>query len=463
MERFGSHYLNQLEYGSRFQIWESTDQSSSETTNLLKVKACMSVEAGSAQAGSNIAACSAVTSEDISKAKNLSSTNKKVIKGGTDEARKNLVNSATKANMDAFIQTAGKATQAINWHYKPIWETLKSEYGLACERSGSPSSRDCQDYQRALNLQAAYEGVAAWGCEYRTSGEVVLGGMKLGTIINSKTGIAQWSCMQAKTGCVEDDSCHYQLGVVSHCYGKYCFDKKQIAGTNQYTTEVKANYTNSGHDEGVNNSCKIGYMGFKSYCLKDWAGGLGERAIWRQSTAVKGTNPTSASVKSQSNDDAGDDGSFLENGLKDFYKVSVSFTSSNLRRNSIVDQIDPVELIPSNASQADYQAPEYAVVSYPRGIKCPGASCSHEFMTGEKVILGWIDGDSTEKLLQWDGSRCVGAPKRVSMAKAIEALQISNNELSNITEKPDYATLCEFVVNEDIDIALDLKSKGNKK
>lgn len=462
--QFGSHYLTQLQFGSRFQIWQSTNSSEKDTSNLLKARACLSVTTPTAGGqGGAIDACSSFSKETLDKSNELEVKSNTVIRGGTDVARKKLASTISKENMNEFIMTADKASQAVGWSYKPIWDTLKTEYYLACKKSGNPGSKACGNLQRANNLQAAYEGMGAWGCEYKPLGttKTVLAGMKLGSVIDNETGVASWSCMQAKTGCVDDSACHYAAGVVSHCYGDRCLDQQLIPGTKEFRTVVKPYKTNTGNDEGVNNSCVIGYGGFASYCRKDWAGGLPERAIWKQSALIGSMKATASAAEALGPNAASDEQVLRPDGLHMSYQVKVKFTDSGRKLDQRANQIDPIGVNDGAPDLAPGLPEQSVVISYPRGINCPGAGCGHEFRTGEEVTIAWFDGDNRIKLNKWDGNRCQGASKKVPAKVAMEAVNIDEEDLKAIIINAKQASLCSFIVTEDIELDLEVVSKGN--
>ncbi|OPX95998.1 MAG: MAC/Perforin domain protein [Syntrophorhabdus sp. PtaB.Bin006] len=277
----GSHIMMQQQIGSRFQQWESSVSTEYDLENKLKAKACAQVEGTQGGGGWSVKGCAAYSKEDKEKALKTSSKSLNVVLGGTGTSRANLTKEVSKANLDAFIDSATKGDQATRFIFKPIWDLLISIYTPPCSRDGK-GSKACANLQRAVNLQAAYEGWTAIGCPKEVDGkQQVYQTMKVSG--NTTLGINTYECWLSKTGCRSDDSCHIGgWGSVTYCYGPDCIDSgEQIPGTKMSKNKVRGNQEGS-YKEGVNNSCY--YKKVRGYCDTSWLGGLPERTIYQQST-----------------------------------------------------------------------------------------------------------------------------------------------------------------------------------
>ena len=464
LKDLGSHYLVQMTYGSRFQIWSTTTTTSSNISTMLKARACLEIEGSSGTTSASATGCTGIDSKTRDESKSLDIQTKKVVRGGIKEKREALVNKTSPELMADFIKDAPASDQPITWKYLPVWQLLQTEYLMLCQKSGS-NSEDCKNYQRALNLQAAFEGREAWQCDTQTTSGVVIGGMKLSE--KQPTGGSYWSCVQAKTGCFSDNSCNWHTGTVSHCYGPECLDEQRVDGTQQFKTVVKGNKGNYNYYDGVNNSCYVTASSFwtKSACKSKWAGGKPERAIWTQnlSTPVGSVKNTAFAADVSTEQSAksaeivsDDDGSYL---------VTVRI-AENVKAVSKSDE-KPREI--GDASQSEGEntvapAPRsFIVLSYPVGINCPGASCTHRFKKGDKVTVGWVDNSKDINFVKWDSDRCVDSTKHISINKLTEYLNIENYDGPEIPfEGGNEASVCTFNVDEDIILDAEIRTKGDK-
>jgi len=137
--------------------------------------------------------------------------------------------------------------------------------------------------QRAVNLQAAYDGWTATGCPKAADSR---GTTYQAMAIDSTTaqGISVYKCAVSKTGCRSDDDCHLGgAGSVCYCYGAGCIDQGAniLGSTSTFRDKIRGSQEGS-YNEGVNNAC---YYKFIAHCNCDgnWAGGLSDRNIYQQS------------------------------------------------------------------------------------------------------------------------------------------------------------------------------------
>jgi hypothetical protein len=433
-ENYGSHILVQTQYGSRFQIWVSTQSTSSNIQSVLKAKACLDIE-GSGPAGSGaVKGCSSVTEEQRKEAKSLSANIKKVIRGGTFATRAALTNETSSKNMEDFINSSENSDQAVNWRYKPIWGLLQSTYQTECQNSVAGSDA-CKNYQRALNLEAAYAGYLAWDCTYsnaRTS--LGLGGMT-STSADSKS-VYTWSCSQSRVGCHNNDDCHVGgAGSVSYCYGSSCFDGEEVAGApGKYKTVIRRSQTGS-YSEGVNESC---YMGFaSSYCNTSWAGGLPDRHLWDQS----GSAALSAALVDT---DQGHE--------RKMFDLEVSIESGKNPDVSPSTQFPDEPSMASNALDGDIFP--YRVRSIPAGIDCP-TLCKATFPQDTNITLYWTSLDKRYKIKSWYGDVCKNKIGLVKSNKLLSELSISPSEYKQVA-------LCKFTLDEDVSVDLNLRKPSSR-
>jgi hypothetical protein len=279
LQSVGSHIMMQQQVGSRFQQWESSDSTASDIATTLQVKACAEVEGTAGTGGWSVNSCGSYSNDQKNAALKTTTSTKRVILGSTDAARRDLLNEVSAANLTKFIDGANTGSGAVRFLFKPIWDLLYGIYQADCTAKGSPA---CANMQRALNLQAAYDGWTAIGCPQ-------LGDYQfMATDSTDEYGISTWRCVAAKTGCRSDDVCHLGgAGSVCYCYGSGCIDQgdaipsRSGSGTQTFRDKIRGSQQGS-YSEGVNNAC---YYHFGAYCDCDtnWAGGLPDRNVYQQS------------------------------------------------------------------------------------------------------------------------------------------------------------------------------------
>lgn len=273
--KWGTHILNQIAYGSRLQQWESTVGSSSDIDKTLQVKACLNVEGANKSFAAN--ACAGFNSDDRAKASRVQTNSNSVIIGGSDDTRRDLQMSITPQSIEAFLRSSAESNQGIAMQFTPIWRLLSLYFTGTCNQT-APS--ECQDLQRAINLEAAY-AFSALKCDYLSSNGYVYQEFRKNSPVG---GIITYNCFSKKTGCTTNDDCHYS-GSKAGCQagGPSAFDTGAVFGDpneHQYRTKVRGD-TEGGINDGINNSC---YYKFLSGCKCDggWAGGLPDRYLWNQ-------------------------------------------------------------------------------------------------------------------------------------------------------------------------------------
>lgn len=285
LQTYGSHILLQQILGSRFQQWESSTSTATNIQSELKIKACAEVEGTTetpAQSGWSVEGCSAYTDTEKTAALKISSNSTAIITGGTAGTRASMIQDLNKANLTAFLTAASSSDESIRETYKSLPKLLQLAYGFSCTLNGKGSSA-CNNLQRALTLQAAYEGWLGVGCTKPATGPV-LQQMQLSKQ-SPLNGTYTYNCSALKSGCQSDSDCHLGgAGSVCYCYGNDCIDQGvQIPGTSaspQYRSAVRGSESGS-YDEGVNNAC---YYHFIAHCdcNTGWGGGLLQRNIYEQ-------------------------------------------------------------------------------------------------------------------------------------------------------------------------------------
>ena len=290
LRSWGSHIMVQASVGSRFQQWESVKKSQNVSESTLRAKACADVEGTSTTGGGwSVSGCAAYSTDQKQAAASTSTNVLQVVMGGTATTRKGLIKEGgvvTKQSLDAFIESADEADQPVVHGWEPIWVLLSSLYGPDCTSTGV----NCENYQRALNLEAAYEGWRAFGCPLIATDVPALPVQIMKAIADPKTGVKTYGCWVAKEGCVTGASCHGGgfPWTACYCYGAGCVVKdpmQPIGDPNaptDYRETIQTDQTGS-FNEGVNNSCY--HYGVTCNCDMGKVVGAPARYIWNQLTS----------------------------------------------------------------------------------------------------------------------------------------------------------------------------------
>lgn len=291
LHSWGTHVLTKITYGSRLQQWESMESTSTDTLDTLQAKSCAEVEG--IIPGKDSYSVSACASYDESKRRQASSAktdSQRIVIGGSEEDRRMFTAGGpiTLETINTFLSHNNLADQGIIFEFTPIWEILSTIYSSSCaeEAFAGKSTTDklspgCQDFQRVLNIHAAF-GFIAVDCEYKvaTNGAEYQK-FKLDSV--SQSGLSTYQCWAAKTGCVHNSDCHHDGYATCYCHGPSCFEQGSAVGdpsSGIYKRKPKGDASGS-YDSGVNQSCS-GYLYFSDCTCDDkWSGGLPAGPIWR--------------------------------------------------------------------------------------------------------------------------------------------------------------------------------------
>lgn len=280
LKKYGSHVQVSQQIGSRLRHWVSSTSTAVSSATTLEAKACAEVE-GITSSGSGwaVSGCSAYSESDKEKAMKVETTDLQTVSGGTASTRAAVMKDLNPATLSAFIDSADQGTQAVGYSYKPLHVLLQQLYSKECQQA--PKGTACAHVQRAVNLQAYYDGILALRCPTLKNNAVTY--QFFGRTDASSLGIRTYFCQAAKEGCTSDADCHLGgAGSVCYCYGDGCVDHASatITGTAMHRPTIRGNQSGS-YDSGVNNAC---YYKFIAHCNCDdqWAGGLPKRQLYTQ-------------------------------------------------------------------------------------------------------------------------------------------------------------------------------------
>ena len=228
LDKYGSHVITSVETGSRFQQMVFAESSESYSQRDFQLKACI-LAAGPTNVGKlNVSACSSVNSSEVLKAKNMSTSETRFVRGGLRDTNSALTKGTSAELIEKLMNEADEAPSPVQHTFKPVWEILKDRF-----KTGS------KNHIRATILQYYYSGYLGYGCLYSKSGDVEV--QKFDYTKQSESKKPELECSLAKEGCHNDDDCHYVIGAWCTCKGKTCVrykSVKQITGQTKNTAYI---------------------------------------------------------------------------------------------------------------------------------------------------------------------------------------------------------------------------------
>lgn len=401
LSNWGSHFQTQQSLGSRVQQWESSKTNTTETTETLKAKACFDLEG--LTGGWAASPCGQFDARKRLDASTKETNNTRYITGGTATARAALTKEFNKTNLEQFIDTANQGDEAIGFGHVPLWSVLQEVYRVPCGRDGKGSPA-CNNLQRAVTLQAAYEGRGAYNCSTERDGRGAVFQTMRAEAPDS-LGIYYFSCHQSKTGCRENSDCKDKANIElggCYCAGPSCIDAELIAGTKLQRNKLRptVDYNLFDSDKGVNASCEAKFLGCN--CDEGWSGGPLARDIWNQTDLNMSPTVLSAgTVNDTSMVSTQAEGSRVE-------------TIPDPTRYTLQVEVGTQELLTKTEARRAERAKQRAevegdivhnrVVSTPAGIDCPGL-CVASFSKGTPVTLSYVE-NLDHQFVEWTGTAC---------------------------------------------------------
>lgn len=283
LNKWGSHVMTQITFGSRLEHWESHLDEGKLDLASLEAKACLAIEGPEPIADSlTTSLCSKYNKTKREEASKIATNDHTIIIGGTEETRNALtLEGMSKENIKKFIESSPESNQAIGYNFTPIWEIYQQvSIGKGCMDDldkGLKVSKNCDDLQRCLNLEAAYAFDIVNCKQLKTTNDVVYQKFEATDI---ESPIKTYKCSVAKEGCSHTSTdCHYKLGGCK-AYGPSAFEKGDEYGSSGlFRTKVRG-LPEGGARDGINNSCN--FNGIRCKCDKLWSGGLPNRLLWDQ-------------------------------------------------------------------------------------------------------------------------------------------------------------------------------------
>ena len=402
LKNWGTHIQVQQQFGSRVQDWQSTKTNTTTTVQELKAKACLDIESVVTGGGWSAQSCAEIDKDQRVKASVLDVNGTRYISGGSASTRAALIGTFNEANLNAFLASSTMSDQPIGFKYLAIWSVLQEIYRGPCGQDGKDST-SCNNLQRAMALQAAFEGFGAYACSKQLDARNGIIQTMLAQGPDS-LGIYYYACHESKTGCRENSDCTRKDDAIGQCScgGGSCIDSQAYAGTTVQKNFVRgtADSTLFGSRDGVNASCRDSIT---CDCDEGWAGGELERNIWDQAlggsavtnspiakSAVVGLGPFEARASSQ-----GGTGT-----TRNYYKLHVDVGTQEILSKTEAKIAE--KAISGAVGKGDQQ--HGRVLSTPVGIDCPGV-CVATFKAGTEVRLSYVD-NADHQFVEWTGTGC---------------------------------------------------------
>ena len=398
LRNWGSHFQAQQWLGSRVQQWVSSKTGAIETTDTLQAKACFELEGFTV--GWSASPCLNIDTSKRFEASSKETNDRRYIAGGTTATRTALIQKFDEKNLNDFIAIANQGDEPIGFSHIPLWSVLQEVYRTPCGQAGKGSTA-CKNLQRAVALQAAYEGFGAYGCSKQLDGRsAVIQTMR--ALGPDSLGIYYFACHQSKTGCRENSDCVAKLNAgIAKCYceGPSCIDVNRIPGTTLQRNYVRGttDYDFWNSDKGVNASCQDKILSCN--CDEGWAGGQLARDIWDQ--ALSGSSNPAGIASVASTAVAGTQAMASSDQLDPTsYTLSVDVGTQEILNKTEARRAERAVRKAEESGDLRHNR----VISEPAGIRCPG-ECVADFPKGTTVILRYED-NLDHQFAEWTGMAC---------------------------------------------------------
>ena len=237
LETYGSHVITSVKRGSSIKQTTFAESSKSYSQRDFQVNSCIKLAGPVSVSKVGVEACANVSKSEESKASNMNTVDKLIVKGGTKETRNKLMNDRSKELIEQLLNEAGESDASVEHTFRSIWDILQSRFGIGSE-----------NYVRAVNLQYYYLGFLNYGCPFIESRMVHI--QKFDYTRGSSKESPEFECSLAAEGCHHPDDCGYRLGVWCACKGKSCVQYKSVkqdTGISKLTAQANTHEDLEGH------------------------------------------------------------------------------------------------------------------------------------------------------------------------------------------------------------------------
>ena len=263
LETYGSHVITSVTRGASLKQTTFAESSKSYSQRDFQVKSCTKLAGPAGATKVGVGVCTNVSKSEESKASDMNTVDKLIVKGGTKETRNKLMKERSEELIEKLLNEAGESDASVEHTFGSIWAILQSRFDFGSE-----------NYIRAVNLQYYYLGFLNYGCRFKESRGVHL--QKFDYTRGSSKESPEFECSLAAEGCHHPDDCGYKVGIWCACKGKSCVKYKSVkqdTGSSKLTA-----YANTQEDLEWN-GCDWKVAGFICDCYND---NIGFRnPVWR--------------------------------------------------------------------------------------------------------------------------------------------------------------------------------------
>ena len=212
IEKFGSHFVNRVHYGSSLQQYSFSNASDNYTEWVYNVAACGKLAGYHPVENISLPVCAGITRRDVETVSKLPISSQLILRGGTTQTRADLYANPNNELIEKFLNEANSTHSPIQYKYMPIWELLKRKY------------YGTEHHVKAINLEAYYLGFMNFGCDYvQTKNNVELQKFVLSELSTPQYPI--YKCTIVPAACQTFDDCHYYT-FGCNCYGNSAIGHK---------------------------------------------------------------------------------------------------------------------------------------------------------------------------------------------------------------------------------------------
>ena len=214
LEKYGSHVVTSVKRGARMKQMSFAQSSKSYSERDFQVRSCVSLAGPTSVGQIGVSACANVSKSESSTAKDMSTSDRLIIRGGSSETRSKLLNDRSKELIEQLMNEASDTHSSVQYTFRAVWKILQSRFP-----SGEPN------YVRGVNLQYYYLGFLNYGCPH-----IERGGLDIQKFDHTKRSdeiYPEYECSLAKQGCHSDKDCHYKP-IWCSCRGPTCVHYKSV-------------------------------------------------------------------------------------------------------------------------------------------------------------------------------------------------------------------------------------------
>ena len=198
IKKFGSHYKTGVLIGKQISNFVFVKQIPDYNEYYLGAAACAKVRLAS------LSECERYSESDYQHIKLVDFSNNFRVLGGTAAERQNFMLNSPNTTMVVEFLKSNSSNEVLGYTMEPIWELLIYKF------VGS------KEFIIAINMLQYFNGFLAKDCRYK---EVNTVPVKRFVKVSDESGVPEYECQVADTGCRDDSDCQLLASSFwSHCY-----------------------------------------------------------------------------------------------------------------------------------------------------------------------------------------------------------------------------------------------------